>query len=215
MKRVLTKTEKEVLQLGLSFCPSSRFDYTQTRIDLFKFIRKLKLLKVHMMHPKKDAKNTNELTVERDNLTGADLEALLTLYSLDDSSPGTRNFDTEEILAILSQLSGISNFRSKSTLFPQTPHDAIDAFNDKELMKLRARDDSWMGQNLTTQQQQALSALERDTQLLIKPSDKGGKVVLLTKEYDEEEALRQLRDSRCYEPIGKEDYTQSICLMTF
>ena len=38
----VTEAERSVLELGLSFCPNSNFDYAQTRVDLFLFTRKLK-----------------------------------------------------------------------------------------------------------------------------------------------------------------------------
>lgn len=46
-KRQLSTEEESLLKLGLSFCPVTDWSYIDTRIDLFLYIRKLKLMKLH------------------------------------------------------------------------------------------------------------------------------------------------------------------------
>ena len=45
----LTEVKRSVLELGLTFCPTADFNYSDTRIDLFSFIRKIKLKKHFML----------------------------------------------------------------------------------------------------------------------------------------------------------------------
>ena len=40
-EKSLTSDEVSVLAKGLTFCPQSNYDYVQTRIDVYKYIRKL------------------------------------------------------------------------------------------------------------------------------------------------------------------------------
>ncbi|KAJ1113581.1 hypothetical protein NDU88_001823 [Pleurodeles waltl] len=42
---ILTDNELRILDLGLSFCPNIQWDYVSTRIELYKFVRKLRSLK--------------------------------------------------------------------------------------------------------------------------------------------------------------------------
>ncbi|KAJ1085298.1 hypothetical protein NDU88_005431 [Pleurodeles waltl] len=50
---VLTSKQEIILDLGLSFCPTTALDSTGIRITLYKYIRKMKLHKYHLTKPKR------------------------------------------------------------------------------------------------------------------------------------------------------------------
>lgn len=53
--------------------------------------------------------------------------------------------------------------------------------------------------NISKEQQQALSYLERNDSIIIKPADKGGAIVVMDKVKYDNEVQRQLMDTRFYE----------------
>lgn len=56
--------------------------------------------------------------------------------------------------------------------------------------------------NLTREQRDALKQLQRMKQVLIKPADKGGNLVIWPRGLYEREAFRQLRDQQCYQRLS-------------
>ncbi|KAJ1196162.1 hypothetical protein NDU88_000035, partial [Pleurodeles waltl] len=44
-KSTLTDNQIRILDLGISLCPHVQWDYVSTRIELYKFARKLRLIK--------------------------------------------------------------------------------------------------------------------------------------------------------------------------
>lgn len=77
----LNKKEKQILALGLSYCPKTDFDYANTRMDIDKFVRKLKLQKHFALQTQtKDTSGGEALALEI--ATETDQELLETLISL-------------------------------------------------------------------------------------------------------------------------------------
>ena len=62
--------------------------------------------------------------------------------------------------------------------------------------------------NLTLKERQALHDLTSDPNIVIKPADKGGKIVVMNKEDYETECLRQLSDNEHYEEVTKRKFDQ-------
>lgn len=57
--------------------------------------------------------------------------------------------------------------------------------------------------NLTPSERQAIGNLNKNTNIIIKPADKGGAIVILDKELYKKEALRQLNNTMYYKPIER------------
>uniref|UniRef100_A0A8C5PK16 Uncharacterized protein n=1 Tax=Leptobrachium leishanense TaxID=445787 RepID=A0A8C5PK16_9ANUR len=64
-------------------------------------------------------------------------------------------------------------------------------------------------QNLTRHEKEALCQLAENREIVIKPADKGGGLVILSKEQYKKEALRILSDRTTYEPLSR-DPTQDF-----
>ena len=90
-KKELSHIEVQTLKLGLSFCPSKGFDFVQTRIDLFLFVRKLKLQRIYKSKiTNNQARNWicgSGCEMGGDELTASDLETLTTLAILNEELP--------------------------------------------------------------------------------------------------------------------------------
>ncbi|KAJ1163039.1 hypothetical protein NDU88_003502 [Pleurodeles waltl] len=124
----LSVHEINVLKKGLGFCPTSTPDYTNLHVDLFKFVRNLKLKK--FFH--------NKVTTNRDspnptlpcNRSIKDLQDIQTVLSLDNPSLSANCLD--ELLTQLDVPSNLelnSGLRPKSTFVPILPPDnCIDVF---------------------------------------------------------------------------------------
>ncbi|CAJ0921194.1 unnamed protein product [Ranitomeya imitator] len=155
-----------VLQKGLSFCPSYKFDTFTMDMDLHRFFRRLRLL-VH--------------------------------FDSSEMSPVTTS-DTPRSL-ISSQSLGL---RNKSTYRPPKSSHAVEAFigiieqsfsrlrQDIETHKLHT------STNLSTPDFQALQTLRTDNEIVIKPADKGGAIVIMNKSDYTQEIHRQLSDNTVY-----------------
>lgn len=62
----LTEDEKSTLTLGLSFCTRTNFNHAQTRIDFYKFVRKLKKKKkIHTQTENSKAKEPDTKKMAR------------------------------------------------------------------------------------------------------------------------------------------------------
>ena len=62
--------------------------------------------------------------------------------------------------------------------------------------------------NLTLKERQALKDLTSDETIVIKPADKGGKIVVMNKEDYEGECLRQLSDETYYQKVPKRKFDE-------
>ncbi|XP_078496524.1 uncharacterized protein LOC144752476 [Lissotriton helveticus] len=129
-KRTLTGDEIKILKKGLSFCPASEFDLVDTKIDLFRYIRKLKFKKIFLLHPKNTAvgtylENTTEEPAEEHSNT------LLNLLLTPTQEIQERGSQIEENDTVsVTQVRDPSNLRNKSKKLPNASHDAIDVFNE-------------------------------------------------------------------------------------
>ena len=67
--------------------------------------------------------------------------------------------------------------------------------------------------NLTQAEKRALKQLKSDNTMILKPSNKGGKLVLQHCDHYQLEALRQLNDKEFYKPLSAPIYLQTAALI--
>ena len=67
--------------------------------------------------------------------------------------------------------------------------------------------------NLTQAEKRALKQLKSDISVILKPADKGGKLVLQHRDHYQLEALRQLNDREFYKPLSAPIYLQTAALI--
>ncbi|KAJ1188496.1 hypothetical protein NDU88_005257 [Pleurodeles waltl] len=204
--RTLSSDEKSLRALGLYFCPTGCFNYVQTRIDIFKFIQKLKLKKLYQT--KVSNMEKKKIQCEYSNLCISDIEILHTLADLHDGMSVHEDAILNlEGLGISLDDPCPSNLKPKSTFLPAIQCDAIDAFEReviKHLKKMRYKGrDGKM--NLSRVQWKALQDLKKDQTIVMRQSDKGGNAVVQDISKYVAEGLRQLSSSKCYEQIRYED----------
>ncbi|KAJ1207044.1 hypothetical protein NDU88_002436 [Pleurodeles waltl] len=140
------------------------------------------------------------------------VNVLLALAALQrEGRGGDPNVDLQSILDKLGvdvDTPSGSGIRPKSRLIPSFPHDNIDVFHDirtKELVLLRDRS-HYDQDNLHPGLSEALSTLQHYPTITIKPSDKGGNVVVMDVAIYEQALMRQLSQVECYEVITPEMY---------
>ncbi|KAJ1171590.1 hypothetical protein NDU88_003451 [Pleurodeles waltl] len=122
---------------------ANNFDYEQNHIDLFLFIRKLKLLKIHEIKRRKipsigeSAEEVSEATgdMRSDNLLIEAITLIRELRELEENTMGT--IDEEQVVARL-ELEGVqldkegsSSLKLKSRTVPAPCGDLIDQFSDR------------------------------------------------------------------------------------
>ncbi|XP_069615754.1 uncharacterized protein [Ranitomeya imitator] len=173
----LSSDHISVLSLGLSFSPASRFDRFSVTKDLQLFARKLTFKK--MFHQQEDVSMT---------ATISDTQVLETLEDLArESESGKGNGEYP------------SHLLPKSTKFPQTStYPEIDLFIRMVMRDLEDIPKTIKRDNLTKGERTALKELEDRKDVVIKPSDKGGNVVIWPVELYEKEMYRQINNIVCY-----------------
>uniref|UniRef100_A0A8C5LZK0 Reverse transcriptase n=1 Tax=Leptobrachium leishanense TaxID=445787 RepID=A0A8C5LZK0_9ANUR len=87
--------------------------------------------------------------------------------------------------------------------------DTFDQMIQRDIRKLDKKNTYTKPTNLTTGEFEGLKQLEKDTNLIIKPADKGGAIVILNKEQYNQEANRLLDDLHTYTKLGR-DPTERI-----
>ncbi|KAJ1181992.1 hypothetical protein NDU88_007191 [Pleurodeles waltl] len=142
------------LSLGLSYCQPNHFEYEQSRIDLFLFIRKLKLLKIHTLKNNKTGEDEKASTPNKDitmklpsdNLLIEDATLLKELWEMDENISIT---DDEQVIArldlegITTDKTEISGLKQRSKTVPGFSGDLIDQFSEtiiKGLKTLKKRE---------------------------------------------------------------------------
>ncbi|CAJ0921339.1 unnamed protein product [Ranitomeya imitator] len=149
-----SETELKVLNMGLSFCPTPKWDSFQLERDLQRFYRNIRL-KVHFEEPPSSTVNRLGITPSQRE------EAKITLGSL--------------------------GLRNPSTFVPPKSNHAVETFinlldrdikgtiHEQRLGLLPVR------HNLNPLEKQALDTLSENRNIVIKPADKGGAIVIMNK----------------------------------
>ncbi|CAJ0933294.1 unnamed protein product [Ranitomeya imitator] len=100
------------------------------------------------------------------------------------------------------------NLRLRSSFQPPHVYHPVETYiefvkNDvKKVLESIQRGDYHIKHNLTVEEKQALSSLRDNRQIIIKPADKGGSIVVLDRDYYMGEIRTQLNDSDTYHPIS-------------
>ncbi|XP_078502568.1 uncharacterized protein LOC144758683 [Lissotriton helveticus] len=203
-----TIPEHDVLQFGLSFCPSANFNYSQERVNLFKFTRKLRLQKWNKLKVKNTANIAPSVTPAKETIE--EVETLIAMRDLEFGTPDNTPNDAAS-LGYRTDLNCPNHFKSKSTFNPTLPACSIDTFetlviNDfKDLAKRKC----WSNDNLTKAERSAIKSLENDPSIVIRQSDKGGNVVLMDAGNYINEGMKQLNVKECYEVSSLQAIEQS------
>uniref|UniRef100_A0A8C5PLH9 Uncharacterized protein n=1 Tax=Leptobrachium leishanense TaxID=445787 RepID=A0A8C5PLH9_9ANUR len=102
-----------------------------------------------------------------------------------------------------------TTLKNRSKFYPRhMVSDEIKMFEGlvmKDIEKLSTKLDK---QNLTKEERMALKDLQKDPNIIIKPADKGGGIVIWSKESYKEEALRLLDDNSTYTKLTKDPVSE-------
>ncbi|XP_073422111.1 uncharacterized protein [Dendrobates tinctorius] len=183
---VLTTDELSVLSRGLNFVPVNRFNCFEWVKDLNLFCRKLKWKKF-FRHNSREACKQQGLNEE--DIEG--YEALIGLLNENDRVPtaGKGPFTT---------------LRNKSERMPPVGDmgniDIFASLVERDLKKLAGPE--WENKdNLLASERIALEALKKNDQIVVKPSDKGGNMVILNHIEYREMCYAILQDNSTYEVL--------------
>ncbi|CAJ0920678.1 unnamed protein product [Ranitomeya imitator] len=167
-----SETELKVLNMGLSFCPTPKWDSFQLERDLQQFYRNIRL-KVYF------EESTNSFR------------------------PVSTPAQTEGSILTIDQL----GLRNRSTFIPPKSSHAVETFVnllDRDVKK--TLHDQRLGflpvrHNLDSLEKQALDSLSENKNIVIKPADKGGAIVVMDRSFYMTEVRRQLSDTSTYKML--------------
>ncbi|CAJ0919243.1 unnamed protein product [Ranitomeya imitator] len=175
-----SETELKVLNMGLSFCPTPKWDSFQLERDLQQFYRNIRL-KVYF------EESTNS---PRPVSTPAQTEgSILTIDQL-----GLCNRST---------FIPPKSSHAVETFVNLLDRDVKRTLHDQRLCFLPVR------HNLDPLEKQALDSLSENKSIVIKPADKGGAIVVMDRSFYMTEVRRQLSDTSTYKML-QTDPTYSI-----
>ncbi|CAJ0961173.1 unnamed protein product [Ranitomeya imitator] len=175
-----SETELKVLNMGLSFCPTPKWDSFQLERDLQQFYRNIRL-KVYF------EESTNSFR------------------------PASTPAQTERSILTIDQL----GLRNRSTFIPPKSSHAVETFvNLLDRDVKRTLHDQRLGflpvrHNLDPLEKQALDSFCENKNIVIKPADKGGAIVVMDRSFYMTEVRRQLSDTSTYKML-QTDPTYSI-----
>ena len=172
--RSISETEKTVLELGLTFCPSQKnLNKEQLTLDFYHFIRPLKLKEYFHFNPPHNNQDNPENHVttddERSNLNWSNKNS--------DWYPDSVKHDRSE---------GLLKFINKVT---------------KDLKDHLKNNENKFWNNLDNDQRKALLDLANDPSITIKPADKGGLIVIMNTDDYVKSCLNSLSDPNFYEEL--------------
>lgn len=178
----MSQSDLSILQKGLNFIPTNSFNHFTFVKDLHLFTRKLSWKKHFKIQARKESQN---LGVPLDILT--DVRTLYDLSSESEIPIGEGPF---------------TDFKPQSKRAPpRTEPACIEAFLQKVMLDVEDMMTHPAPSNCTRMERAALRALEQDESIIIKPSDKGGNVVLMDRREYEEVCLQILGDHDTYERL--------------
>ncbi|XP_077344465.1 uncharacterized protein LOC143988608 [Lithobates pipiens] len=202
----LSEPELEVLKLGLTFCPDSNTTKFQLIKDLHLFARRL-LYRVIFDKPVTPDFDSNDNVRSYENMT--EHYAIKNLMELWEEG-NTDDDDSEAISTPSLSVPGVSfppppSFKCKSRAFPLlNANPNIWAFIQQttiEIEKLSFH--SPLSNNLSLQHRAAIKSLQKNTNLIIKPADKGGNLVIMEVVQYTSMCRNILSNRNWYRPISK------------
>ena len=152
-KRILTKDESNVLELGLSFCPSqANFNKETFANDIFKFLRRLKLREYFFEENGKETSTVDTKVNSQPNDERHDFGWFIK----------NEHWYPEKVRE--GRSTGLSNFLDNDVQYIRS------YLNSNKSKRIN---------NLTNKQREALNSLALDETFIIKPADKGSGIVLV------------------------------------
>lgn len=153
-----------------------------------------------------------ELAEKTKNVTISETRALRDLMLLFDEgevesdalngSPDSIPSNESDIATSSRYLNSKSSLKAKSKAFPDLMTcPSVWAFLHECILSLKKEQWLTLPSNLTQQQSRAISKLQKNTDLFIKQSDKGGNLVLMTHHQYQTMCLKILSNSNWYSPI--------------
>lgn len=201
----LEERHRKLLEKGLSYSPTGSMNEFEVYKDITLFLRKVYLRQLHQ-RPTQD-EDENLPTKSQDDEDLDILTSLLMESKDDDQSISTPSSPLKRDANLLIKSTKMPPFRKNRWLgvFLDLVQDDLTKVNWQ-----RGRKD-----NLDPEQRRALRELKEAPNLVIKKSDKGGNVVLLSTEYYENEIKRQLNDRSTYEKLPANPFTSIINELNF
>lgn len=184
---LLTPTEMNILCKGLSFVPTPKFNNFNWTKDMCLFARKLRWQKYFCLKQKREAA---ELGIDPRRL-----EDVRLLFGIAESTVNTGK-------------GPMTTFKNSSIKMPpQGDISAVDVFvdvllRDLEHMRIHSRP------NCTQTELEAIQPLEQDENVVLKPSDKGGNIVLMNRDQYLLMCNALLNDVTCYETLPRDPTAQ-------
>ena len=186
-RRILTKDEIDVLELGLSCCPSqANFNKETFANDILKFFRRLKLREYFFEENGKETGNIDTKIDSQPNDERHDLGWFIK----------NEHWYPEKVRE--GRSTGLSNF------LDNTVHDIRSYLNSSKRKRIN---------NLTNKQREALNSLASDETLIIKLADKGSGIVLMDINDYNDLCMEILNDKEYYEEVTSDpnpDYRQDL-----
>ena len=182
--RALSKDEVEVLELGLTFCPSAKdFNKEELTEDTYWFIHRLKLKEFFFQ-------KKNDITAGINNSGASDIIT---------GSPECNEEQKWESKNSEWYPEEVRNNRSEAltNFIRQIFKDMKMSFNDKKNKKFF--------NNLDDKKRKALHNLSKDTSIVIKKSDKCGSIVIMSTTDYEKACLEQLQNKTFYEEVESDE----------
>lgn len=171
-----------ILCKGLSFVPLPKYNTFKWTTDINLFVRKLKWKKFFSIQARKEAA---ELGIPPDMLQDVRL-----LYDIADTIPDSGQ-------------GPMTTLRGRNTKMPPLGDISVpDVFLDavtRDLEQLRVHSTN----NCTPTDLKALASLEGDDQIVIKPSDKGGNIVIMDRTQYIQMCNDLLSNTTCYEVLAQ------------
>lgn len=173
----LNKAKTSILARGLSFCPDQDLDRFEVTKDIQLFARKLILKQLYSKETPKQPKFKLQELIALDNL--------IALLDENESPDLIDQIDLEQLLGRFDQSDlpqpPVQTFKKKSDKFPAlNTNSNVLAFvklTHNEIRKINIT--SKKQHNLSPKEREALKSLASNSTITIKPSDKGGNIVIL------------------------------------
>ena len=169
--RPLTQHEVSVLSKGLSFIPSTKADPFKTRVELFKFLRNIKLRA--FFDKGAPSPQSNSLQTVCDELPSTPLPTL-----------GLRAKSTFVPPALNSSVATFCRLVEQDVMCK------VNMINKNKLFS-----------NIKPEESKALFTLSKDSNIVVRMADKGGAIVIQNKDAYRTEILRQLGMGDFYTPL--------------
>ncbi|CAJ0958904.1 unnamed protein product [Ranitomeya imitator] len=176
---LLAPAELSLLQKGLSFCPTSGWNAFQLEKDLQRFYRSIRLKTHFALSPG----NRDQTTSQLGGTARSDISiTTLGLRVPSQFQPPRSHHATETFIELVDREIKLLSHEHRLGFYPSHP-------------------------NLSRSEKVALRSLRDNKQIIIKPADKGGAIVVMDRTSYSQEIHRQLSDQETYAIIQRDPTT--------